>query len=91
MNNDTLRKKLDAIIEKYTQQEQELVLRAYHIAEDALDGIKRGNDNPFLEHPIGVAAIVANEIGLMPEAIAAVFLQNKLPVSHRIPDVCKAF
>ena len=84
MNNETLRKRLKAIIEKYTQQEQELVLKAYHIAEEALAGMKRGNDNPFLDHPIGVAAIVANEIGLMPDAIAAVFLHE---ASRKNPEI----
>ena len=76
--------KLDSIIGKYSQQEQELVRKAYNIAEEALADIKRGNENPFMEHPLGVAAIVANEIGLMPDAIAAVFLHE---ASRKRPEI----
>ena len=76
--------KLDSIIGKYSQQEQELVRKAYNIAEQALADMKRGNENPFMEHPLGVAAIVANEIGLMPDAIAAVFLHE---ASRQKPEI----
>lgn len=76
MESSVLKTRLYPIIEKYTAQEKELVLGAYSIAEKALSDIKRGNGVPFIEHPAGVAAIVANEIGLMPDAIAAVFLHE---------------
>ena len=46
------------------------------MAEKALEGQQRGNGHPFIEHPMGVASIVANEMGLMPEAVAAVFLHE---------------
>ncbi len=84
--------KIDSIIGKYTQQEQELVLKAYNVAQEALDGIKRGNERPFLEHPLGVAAIVANEIGLMPDAIAAVFLHEASRIKPELmPELKKQY
>jgi GTP pyrophosphokinase len=84
--------KIDSIIGKYTQQEQELVLKAYHVAEDALAGMKRGNERPFMEHPTGVAAIVANEIGLMPDAIAAVFLHEASRIKPELmPELKKQY
>ena len=76
--------KLESILEKYPQQEQELVLKAYNIAKEVLADMKRGNGKPFMEHPLGVAAIVANEIGLMPDAIAAVFLHE---ASRQKPEI----
>lgn len=76
--------KLESILEKYPQQEQELVLKAYNIAKEVLADMKRGNEKPFMEHPLGVAAIVANEIGLMPDAIAAVFLHE---ASRQKPEI----
>ena len=66
--------RLEKIMETYSQQERELVTGAYKRAQKALDGKLRGNSHPFIEHPLGVASIVAQEIGLMPEAVAAVFL-----------------
>ena len=84
--------KIDSIIGKYTQQEQELVLKAYHVAEEALAGMKRGNERPFMEHPTGVAAIVANEIGLMPDAIAAVFLHEASRIKPELmPELKKQY
>ena len=56
--------------------QNEMVQRAYQMALKELEGQQRGNGHPFIEHPMGVAAIVANEIGLMPEAVAAVFLHE---------------
>ena len=56
--------------------QNELVKKAYLMAEKALEGQQRGNGHPFIEHPMGVASIVANEMGLMPEAVAAVFLHE---------------
>ena len=68
--------RLEKIMETYSQQERELVTGAYKRAQKALDGKLRGNSHPFIEHPLGVASIVAQEIGLMPEAVAAVFLHE---------------
>ncbi len=76
MESNILKSRLNAIIERFSQQEQELVSGAYSIAEQNLAEMTRGNGHPFMEHPLGVAAIVANEIGLMPDAIAAVFLHE---------------
>lgn len=67
---------LKGIIAHASQGHKDLVERAYLLACKALEGEQRGNGHPFIEHPLGVASIVANEIGLMPEAVAAVFLHE---------------
>ncbi|MBQ7773661.1 MAG: bifunctional (p)ppGpp synthetase/guanosine-3',5'-bis(diphosphate) 3'-pyrophosphohydrolase [Bacteroidales bacterium] len=67
---------LKGIIAHASQEHKDLVERAYLLAYKALEGEQRGNGHPFIEHPLGVASIVANEIGLMPEAVAAVFLHE---------------
>jgi len=54
----------------------ETVARAFDFAEKALEGRVRGNGHPFLEHPINVARIALDEIGLPPECLAAVFLHE---------------
>lgn len=56
----------------------ELVSAAYGVAEKMLAGQTRGNGHPFIEHPIGVAKIAADEIGLPPECIAAVLLHEAM-------------
>ncbi len=67
---------LNKVMEHYEAPQREMVERAYRFALKELDGQQRGNGHPFIEHPLGVVLIVANEIGLMHEAIAAVFLHE---------------
>ena len=64
------------VMEHYEAPQKDLVEKAYMYACKALEGQQRGNGHPFIEHPLGVALIVANEIGLMHEAVAAVFLHE---------------
>ncbi len=53
-----------------------LVSEAYDIASAALAGRLRGNGGPFIEHPLAVAKIAYNEVGLPAECVAAVFLHE---------------
>lgn len=67
---------IDNIFSKYSEEGRDLVRKAYNVASEALAGDLRGNGKPFIEHPLGVAKIVCNEIGLPPECVAAVFLHE---------------
>lgn len=67
---------LRLIVEDYSPEQRGLVERSYKFAENQLQGEQRGNGHPFIEHPLGVASIVATEIGLRAEAIAAIFLHE---------------
>lgn len=67
---------IDNIFSKYSEEGRDLVRKAYNVASEALAGDLRGNGKPFIEHPLGVANIVCNEIGLPPECVAAVFLHE---------------
>lgn len=64
--------------EIYTEQERERIEYAYRLAEEVLREKKRENGHPFIEHPVGVAAIVAKEIGLTADCIEAIFLHEAL-------------
>ena len=61
---------------RYDSKGLELIGSAYSIAAEALKDQKRGNGAPFIEHPLAVAMIVYDEIGLSAECIAAVFLHE---------------
>jgi (p)ppGpp synthetase, RelA/SpoT family len=69
-------KKLQPILNKYPDNSWDIIIKSYNVAEQALSSDIRSNGTPFINHPIGVAKIVAVEIGLMPDAIAAVFLHE---------------
>ncbi len=53
-----------------------IIKEAYDIAAESLAGQTRGNGKPFIEHPVNVAKIAADEIGLPAECVAAVFLHE---------------
>ena len=61
---------------RYDEAGLDLVFRAYTIAEEALKDQTRSNGHPFIEHPLAVAKIACDEIGLSAECIAAVFLHE---------------
>lgn len=67
---------IDSIAGQFTGASREMVLRAYAIAQKALEGVQRGNKRPFIEHPLGVARIVSAETGLQADAVTAVFLHE---------------
>lgn len=52
-----------------------LIERAYTIAEKAHAGKKRGSGEPYIQHPLCVAALLA-EIGMDPDTIAAGLLHD---------------
>lgn len=69
-------KRLSQILENYPPENREPIENSYRLAAGALAELLRGNGHPFIEHPLGVACIVAEEIGLTPEAVIAVFLHE---------------
>lgn len=68
--------RLAQIIDRYPEKNREVIERSYRLAAGALAERLRGNGHPFIEHPLGVASIVAEEMGLMQEAVVAVFLHE---------------
>ncbi len=84
--------RLNRIAENCTAEQKEMLERAYELACKELEGKLRGNGHPFIEHPLGVAAIVANEIGLMVEAVVAVFLHEATRGNDaRLQEVAKEY
>ncbi len=63
-----------------------LVEKARAVALDALKDETRYDGSPFMEHPDNVARIVADEIGLPMECVAAVYL-HEATRTHRDIDI----
>lgn len=68
--------RIEGLFPRFDADGMELIRRAYSIAEKALEGNSRSNGHPFIEHPVAVARIADEEIGLPAECIAAVFLHE---------------
>lgn len=78
---------MDTIHQRFPQYDeggQALIDKAYAIAAKTLEGETRGNGNPFIEHPVNVALIAADEIGLPADCVAAVFLHE---ATRKHPEV----
>lgn len=66
--------------------------KARAIALQALEGMTRGNGNPFIEHPDNVAKIVREEIGLSDDSIVAVYLHEASRVKvELLPSIREEF
>ena len=68
--------RLNELFPRFDEKGLRLITAAYEIAAEALKDHKRSNGVPFIEHPIAVARIACDEIGLSAECIAAVFLHE---------------
>ena len=67
---------IENLFPRYDEAGKDIILRAYNIAAGVLKEQKRSNGNPFIEHPVAVAKIACDEIGLSAECIAAIFLHE---------------
>ena len=72
------------LFDAYSPEGREIIRRAYEVAFNALKEETRYDGSPFIGHPLGVARIVAEEIGLPPECIAAVFLHEAVRIHPEI-------
>ena len=66
----------DGLFLNYSAEGRDLIRKAYDLAERSLAGKVRSDGKPFFGHPLAVAKIVSDEIGLPPECVAAVFLHE---------------
>ena len=57
-------------------QQYELVLKAFEFANEAHKGVRRRSGEPYILHPIAVAKIVVDEIGLGCKSICAALLHD---------------
>lgn len=75
---------LSEFFSHYDEAGLTLIERAYDVAAQALGGDVRGDGTPFIGHPMEVAKIVCDEIGLQAECVAAVFLHEALRFHHDV-------
>lgn len=59
-----------------TDEEWELIRKAFFLAKEAHKGVLRRSGEPYILHPIAVAKIVVEEIGLGSKSVAAALLHD---------------
>lgn len=75
---------IQSIFSRYEDSGKILIKSAYDIAAKALEGQTRSNGAPLMDHPMGVARIVCDEIGLPAECVAAVFIHEAMRFNPEI-------
>ncbi len=83
---------LNSIEYKTDKDDVDLIKRAFRLANDAHNGIRRKTGEPYITHPIEVAQIVATEIGLGPTSIATALMHDVVEDSdYTLDDIESMF
>src|SRR5512146_1338074 len=75
INAIPLERLLEQLPENYTQPDRELIQRAYRVAEEAHREQKRHSGEPYINHCLAVASILA-DLRVPPEVVAAGLLHD---------------
>lgn len=67
---------LNGYLKSNHRKKVEIIKRAFEFAKNAHQGIRRRSGEPYILHPIAVAKIVSQEIGLGSTSICAAFLHD---------------
>ncbi|MBQ7690860.1 MAG: bifunctional (p)ppGpp synthetase/guanosine-3',5'-bis(diphosphate) 3'-pyrophosphohydrolase [Muribaculaceae bacterium] len=67
---------LDGYIHSNHRQKTEVIKRAFAFARQAHQGVRRRSGEPYIMHPIAVATIVSQEIGLGSTSICSALLHD---------------
>jgi len=82
---------MESLSEDYSPVDRELILRAYRVAERAHEGQKRASGEPYINHCLAVAAILA-ELRVPPSVIAAGLLHDTVEDTYvTIEDIRRDF
>lgn len=74
------------------QQQVDLVHKAFEFANSAHNGIRRRSGEPYILHPISVARIVVDDIGLGHKSICAALLHDVVEdTSYTVQDIQNLF
>ncbi len=75
-----VQKEFDALLQDYLnsnhRKKKDIIIKAFDFARAAHKGLKRRSGEPYILHPISVARIVLNEIGLGSTSICSALLHD---------------
>ena len=73
---------LNGYLSSNHRKKVEIIEKAYKFAREAHKGVRRRSGEPYIMHPITVAQIVSQEIGLGSTSICAALLHDVVAVSY---------
>ncbi|PLX00885.1 MAG: GTP pyrophosphokinase [Marinilabiliales bacterium] len=83
---------LKACIRCKTEENKKLIRKAFDIANEAHQNIRRKSGEPYIYHPIEVAKIVAGEIGLGTKSVVCALLHDTVEdTDYTVEDIERMF
>lgn len=83
---------LNGYLQSNHRKKVEIIMRAFNFAKEAHKGIRRRSGEPYILHPIAVAKIVSQEIGLGSTSICAALLHDVVEdTEYTVDDIEQHF
>lgn len=91
-----IKREFDALIDDYIHSNHrrkiEVITKAFNLANQAHKGVRRRSGEPYVFHPLAVARIVCNEIGLGSTSICAALLHDVVEdTDYTVDDIKELF
>lgn len=83
---DKFQELLNGYLNSNHRKKVEIIERAFKFAKEAHKGIRRRSGEPYILHPIAVARIVSQEIGLGSTSICSALLHDVVEGTPNIPS-----
>ncbi len=92
MIENAFREVLDGYLASNHRKKVEIIERAFQFAKEAHKGIRRRSGEPYILHPIAVAKIASQEIGLGSTSICAALLHDVVEdTEYTVEDIERHF
>ena len=92
MIQDAYRDVLNGYLASNHRKKVEMIERAFKFAKEAHAGVRRRSGEPYILHPIAVAKIASQEIGLGSTSICAAFLHDVVEdTDYTVEDIRRNF
>lgn len=89
---DAFKEVLDGYLKSNHRKKVEIIERAFKFAKEAHEGIRRRSGEPYILHPIAVAKIASQEIGLGSTSICAALLHDVVEdTDYTVEDIKQHF
>ena len=92
MVDEAFQRLLNTYLKSHHRKKVELITKAFNFARRAHDGVRRLSGEPYIMHPIAVAQIVSEEIGLGSTSICSALLHDVVEdTDYTVEDIENIF
>ena len=90
--NEAFQQILDIYLASQHRRKVEIITKAFNFARQAHKGVRRHSGEPYIMHPLAVARIVCEEIGLGSTSICAALLHDVVEdTDYTVEDIQNLF